>query len=236
MEEGLEGFEVTDNGLGMGEEDLRTLGQAHCTSKLESFEAIDELTSLGFRGEAFHSLCALSQSVRVTTRTEAASHGLVAEYGAGGTLVSIKPCAASKGTRIKVAGLFHEYAVRLGDWKKNSKKIIAKALKIVQGYAIGFPSTKFRCIGVEKGRQQTLIATSGDGSMATVVSELFGLHSKYLLVISKHQDDTSIEALVGRSDAPRRSSPDRQFFFINGHPSDQRIVLAKQKLGYNSNL
>lgn len=220
----MEGFEVVDNGSGMAEEDLRTLGQPHCTSKLVSFEAIDGLTSLGFRGEAFHSLCTLSQSVRVTTRTDAASHGLAAEYGEGGKLICIKPCAASKGTRIKVTGLFHEYAVRLGDWKKNSKKTLAKALKVIQGYAIGFPSIKLRCIEMVKGRQQVLIATSGDGSMAAVFSELFGLHSKHLLSVSKSQDDVAIEALFGRSDAPRRSSPDRQFFFVNGHPSDQRLV------------
>lgn len=224
--EGLEAFEVTDNGTGIGEADLGVLGQAHCTSKLESFGDIDGLESLGFRGEAFHSLCTLSRLTTLTSRPAASEFGLVARYaGAGGALQSLRPCPASAGTKVRVEGLFHEYAVRLTDWRKNAKKVFAKALRTVQSYAVGFPGVKFRCVAEERGRHQVLLATSGSGSLVAVFSELFGVHSGHLAAVSDTAlPDMTITAALGRPDGPRRSTADRQFLFVNGHPSDQRLI------------
>lgn len=223
--DGLEAFEVADDGSGMEESDLNVLGQSHCTSKLNTFESIDGLESLGFRGEAFHSLCALSRCVTVTTRQPGAPHGLVAEYGAGGALLGMRPTACSPGTRVRITGLFHEYAVRLQEWKRGAKKALSKAVRVVQTFSIGFPQVRFRCSVSDAGRLQNLVASSGSGSFACALSEVLGVASRDVLQLSASCTGAHVEGVIGHLSSTRRSSPDRQFVFVNGHPSDQRVIV-----------
>lgn len=223
--DGLEAFEVSDDGCGIEEADLKVLGQSHCTSKLQSFEGIDSLESLGFRGEAFHSLCALSRNVTVTTRQSGAPHGLVAEYGSGGSLVGLRPAACTPGTRVRITGLFHEYAVRLQEWKRSAKKALSKAVRMVQTYAIGFPAVRFRCSTSDAGRLQTLVASSGSGLMSCALSEVLGVSSREVTILQASCPGATVEGVVGRSSSSRRSTADRQFVYVNGHPSDQRVIL-----------
>lgn len=222
--DGIDAFEVIDDGCGMSAADLETLGGAHSTSKLSRFEDLDGVSTLGFRGEAFHSLCKLSQTVRVITRDASSTVGLHAEYQGTG-LKSVKPCASSRGTKVKVSGLFHEYAVRLSDWRRNGKKMVARVLKSIQAYAIGFPRVKFRVLSHDgNGRPQVLMASSGSGEVPLAFSELFGISSTHMTTASHSTDGWTIQLTSGTCNAPRRSTSDRQFFFVNGHPSDQRLL------------
>lgn len=67
---GLELLEIIDNGSGIDASNYETLALKHYTSKLTKFSDIDKLKTFGFRGEALSSLCAISKSVVVTTRTK----------------------------------------------------------------------------------------------------------------------------------------------------------------------
>jgi len=223
----MEAFEVVDNGAGMGEGELRVLCQAHCTSKLASFEDLEALESLGFRGEALHSLRTLSRSLLITSRRPTDPHGLIGEYCVSGD-IALRPCAASVGTRVRIAGMFHEYAVRLQDWRREGKRALGRAVRLVQSYAVGFPAVKVRCSTVGPN-PSVLVGTSGSGEPACALAEVFGsaIRAKdftRLPPISLPDGSATFSALVALPSAPRRSTPDRQFFYVNGHPSDQRAL------------
>lgn len=227
LEDGLEGFEVTDNGIGMGESELTMIGEAHATSKLTKFEDLEDgqMVSLGFRGEALYSLKNLSRRVTVISKTCQMAHGLQ-KVLTDKPLSNLQPCASNQGTRIKVEGLFADYAVRLSEWKRDSKKVMAKVLKIVQSLAISFPLVKFKLTNNSSTSKQpqTLLNTSGPGSHVEVLGELFGFPSKFFIPFHHRIGHCEVLGCFAKPEAPRRSTSDRQFFFVNGHPSDQRLV------------
>lgn len=71
---GSEGFEVSDNGFGIDENNFQGITAKHYTSKLKDFSDLESINTFGFRGEALSSLCCLS-NVTITTWHSTASHG-----------------------------------------------------------------------------------------------------------------------------------------------------------------
>jgi DNA mismatch repair ATPase MutL len=71
------------------------LGGSHCTSKLDAFEDLEEMETLGFRGEAFHSLCVLSKSVLLITRHREAEIGIEVQFNNMAVKMAQKPVPSS---------------------------------------------------------------------------------------------------------------------------------------------
>ena len=92
---GLESFEVIDNGSGIPPTDYPSIALKHHTSKLAAFDDLEAVATFGFRGEALSSLCALAESITVTTATAAdAPVGTVLEFERTGKLKEKKGKAA----------------------------------------------------------------------------------------------------------------------------------------------
>ncbi len=122
--------QVADNGQGMTPEDLAQAAQPHSTSKLSTHPptaerpdtehlppqasaslGLDNVRSLGFRGEALHSLSQLAQ-LEICSRTMGQTEGWQARYGAGGSLTSLETVAIAPGTIITVSELFAAWPAR----------------------------------------------------------------------------------------------------------------------------
>ncbi|MDF3018276.1 MAG: mismatch repair protein MutL, partial [Thermomicrobiales bacterium] len=101
---GIELIEVVDDGCGIAPADLPLAVCRHATSKLSSFEDLDRLTTLGFRGEALPSIGAVS-SLAIRSRTGETTHAslLRVTFGEVATPVSV---GASLGTAVTVRDLF----------------------------------------------------------------------------------------------------------------------------------
>ncbi|CAK5277928.1 unnamed protein product, partial [Mycena citricolor] len=82
---GVASIEVIDNGCGISQDDYEGVALKHHTSKLSSFEDLTTVTTFGFRGEALSSLCALCESVVVSTCTKAPM-GVTLEMDASGQI------------------------------------------------------------------------------------------------------------------------------------------------------
>lgn len=101
-EGGLKHLQVQDDGCGVAREDLPLLCARHATSKLRSYDELETLCTLGFRGEALASISFVAH-VTVTTMTAGTAHGWRARYGDGELLApGAKPVAAVPGTNIVV--------------------------------------------------------------------------------------------------------------------------------------
>ena len=101
---------VADNGCGMETDDLLMAFQAHATSKLSSAEDLENIQTLGFRGEALAAISEISRT-RCTTKRHDADHGHAIEIE-GGIMGEIKTAAGSPGTVFEVRDLFYNTPVR----------------------------------------------------------------------------------------------------------------------------
>lgn len=100
-------IQVTDNGGGLSVEDLRQAATSHSTSKLTAKEELWNIRSLGFRGEALHSLSRLSH-LTLCSRPQTSDHsGFCMTCDRTGRPTSVTPVAMAPGTRVTVEDLFY---------------------------------------------------------------------------------------------------------------------------------
>lgn len=114
-------IQVIDNGKGMSETDARMAFERHATSKIKSAEDLFSLHTMGFRGEALPSICAISQ-VELRTRTEDAQMGTRIVIN-GSKVESQEPCICEKGTSISVRNLFFNVPARRKFLKSDSGEL-----------------------------------------------------------------------------------------------------------------
>jgi DNA mismatch repair protein PMS2 len=107
----------------------------HHTSKLRSYDDLENLDTFGFRGEALASLCALSQLYIITAREMDRPRGTRLEFEVSGKLKSTSTIAAQRGTKVVVEEIFHNLPVRKKELEKNIKREYGKVLTLLQAYA-----------------------------------------------------------------------------------------------------
>jgi DNA mismatch repair protein MutL len=117
---------VADNGTGMDWEDLQKAATAHSTSKIRSSDDLWKITSLGFRGEALHSLAALAE-VEILSRRRGTTEGWRVSYNSQGELVEQSVVAIAPGTVVSVSNLFGTWPVR-----RKGLPSVAQQLKAIQ--------------------------------------------------------------------------------------------------------
>ncbi len=132
---------VTDNGSGMSKEDLLLAVKPHTTSKIEKFEDIYNLSTLGFRGEALASIANVSKLTIVSRiEEESIGHQIVVH---GGEIISVKECSANKGTSVEVKDLFYNTPARLKFLKSDYTEKI-HIIRTIEEYAIAYPNISFK--------------------------------------------------------------------------------------------
>lgn len=133
---GLEYFEVIDNGHGISRSNIDSVGLKHHTSKLEEFEDLTKVKTLGFRGEAVASLCALANVEIISCTDSDAPMATKVELNIDGTVKNKSVAHRKKGTSVKVTQLFEKLPVRRKDLEKNVRREFVKAVGMIQAYAL----------------------------------------------------------------------------------------------------
>ena len=228
---GADTIEVADNGSGVAPENHQALTVKYATSKISTFDDLAALGSFGFRGEALSSLCALSQSLTVVTRTEREDAGTRLEYDAAGAIRSASTAARAVGTTVTVRGIFEPLPVRHKEFRKNARREYGKALAVLQAYALVSVDARLIVSHQPSGKhakRQTVLHTQGDleGGVLANVATVFGAKTAQSLV--KVDADLpggggcALRGYVSKPTAPNtgRASGDRQFFYVNGRPVD----------------
>ncbi|KAH8480327.1 hypothetical protein H0E87_030545 [Populus deltoides] len=140
---GLKLIQVSDDGHGIRREDLPILCERHTTSKLTSYEDLQSIKSMGFRGEALASMTYVGH-VTVTTITPGKLHGYRVSYRDGVMEDEPKPCAAVKGTQIMVENLFYNMIARRKTFQ-NSSDDYSKIVDLLSRFAIHHINVSFSC-------------------------------------------------------------------------------------------
>ncbi len=143
-------IEVTDNGHGMPPEDLALCIRRHATSKLRSIEDLDQLRSLGFRGEALPSIAAVSR-LSILTRAAEAKEAFFwdGETSPPQPLTHGTFLGSSNGTRIRATGLFAPLPARLKFLKSKGAEV-SQAREWMERLALAHPQTRFELWSDEK--------------------------------------------------------------------------------------
>ncbi|KAF8265868.1 hypothetical protein EI94DRAFT_1685081 [Lactarius quietus] len=244
---GLKSIEVIDNGSGIAPEDYESIALKHYTSKLASFSDLTSVLTFGFRGEALSSLCALSESVSVTTATSSqAPMGTVLAFDNTGRLTSHSgKVARQRGTTVSITGLFTPLPVRRKEFERHAKREFGKALHLLTAYAL-VPCTRENNGVVltvsntpDGGKKTAQLRTDGATSIRASVGALWGPKQLENLVdlrlsfevvpektVLRRRDEGDVcnhqirvEGLISKfTPGAGRVGTDRQFFFINGRP------------------
>lgn len=166
-EGGIRYLRVTDNGIGIAGEDVPTAFLRHATSKLEKRQDLEQIASLGFRGEALASIAAVAK-VELLTKTQEEKLGTRATVQGGGR-VHTEAVGCPEGTTILVRDLFYNLPARLKFLKKTATEA-AYAVDVVEKLALSHPEISFRLIKDNK----SLLHTPGDGKLLSAVYAVLG--------------------------------------------------------------
>ncbi len=222
---------VTDNGSGIEEQDFANICLKHYTSKLCDFSDVESVSTFGFRGEAMSSLCAIAHVNITTATTKTAPQAWSIEYDSMGSISSKKMTSRPKGTTVEVSNLFERLPVRRIDLVKNIKREYHRAVSFLQCYALVSTGVRMIVRHIDsRGRKSIVLSTSGTKELKQNINSVFGSNSARGLesvdftvsVPAKfHQGEEDIDFsgfISNASFGQGRSSPDRQFWYINGRP------------------
>ena len=206
---GVTYMRVTDNGSGILREDIRNAFVSHATSKILHEEDLHGIGTLGFRGEALASICAVSR-VDVLTRTADDDVGTVYKIE-GSEEVLLSDAGCPEGTTIVVKDLFYNTPARMKFLKKDVTEGNSVA-GVVDRIALSHPEISIRFIRDDK----QILVTPGNGNLKSTIYSVFGKDfSNALLETSYELNGVTVEGFVSK---PTASRPNRsmQFFFLNG--------------------
>ncbi|KAJ7568741.1 hypothetical protein O6H91_01G046000 [Diphasiastrum complanatum] len=187
-EGGLKLIQISDNGHGISYEDLPILCERHTTSKINSYEDLQTITTLGFRGEALASMTFVAH-LTVITMTEGQIHGYRVSYKDGAMEGEPRPCAAIKGTQIMVENLFYNVIARKKAFKNPSEEY-SRILDVISRYAIQKIGVSFSC--KKHGDSRTDIHTDSTSSRTDAIRAVYGPGvARELVSVTASDDDPS---------------------------------------------
>lgn len=205
---GISKIRIIDNGSGMSKDDLEFAFERHATSKIRKAADLENVKSMGFRGEALASIAAIAH-VELVSKTEDDNigHKIVVE---GGKILEIEDSASQKGTTITVSNLFFNTPVRY----KFLKKDFTEAGYIedaVTRIAIANPNIAIKLINGNK----TIIQTNGNGDLKTVIYTIYGKEiAEGLLEVNYEYEGIKVTGAIGKPEIARNNRS-YQMFFVN---------------------
>lgn len=241
QEGGRQLIRISDDGWGMSADDALLCLERHATSKIREVEDIQELFTMGFRGEALPSIAAISKFTLLTCpRSEEKNKQ---EEGTlilveGGHLISCSSAACSAGTTLEVRSLFFNVPVRR-KFQKSPAFDTQEILKMIGLLALAYPTVHFELMSDQKLLLKTPL-TSSLSSFKDLLSKRIEcvLGQEYrstLLPLKFQQNPYEIEGFIGSSLAhkPNRTG---QHLFINQRLVVSPLIAAAVLEGYGSML
>lgn len=208
---------ITDNGGGIEAAQVPTAFLSHATSKIEKVEDLENIASLGFRGEALSSIAAVSQ-VELITKTPSAISG-VRYVIEGGVEQSLEEMGAPDGTTFLIRNLFYNTPARSKFLKSDSSEANYIGTMMEQ-LALSHPEISFKYIQ----NKQVKLHTSGNYNVKDVIYNVYGRDmAKALLEVSYENDFMKIEGYAGK---PEVSRGNRSFenYYVNGRFVKNNII------------
>lgn len=213
-------IQVTDNGCGMSPEDVKMCLEPHATSKLNSFEDLYRIQTMGFRGEALPSMASISNMEIRSRRHEDSAEGYRIEVS-GGEETAYEPAAVEPGTQVSIRNLFYNVPARR-QFLRTDLTELRYILRMIQQAALANPDIAFECIA-----DREKIYTLPSQSLLERIPMIFGASYKASMI--PVQESTEYLSVTGFIGDPKHSRKNRgeQFLFVNQRAIQHRVLMHR---------
>lgn len=226
---GIEFIRVTDNGVGMEREQLRTAFLRHATSKIENASDLTRISSLGFRGEALSSIAAVAKVEVITKTADNVTGSRIFLDGARET--GLEEVGAPDGTTFLVRNLFFNTPVRRKFLKQPATEG-GYIIDLMEHLALSRPDISFKLMA----GNQMKFHTSGNGDLKEVIYRIYGRDVAASLVpVQMEKDNIHVEGYLGKP-VLVRSNRNFEIYFINGRFIRSSVVSRAVEEGYKEYL
>ena len=228
VEGGLGSLEVTDDGCGMTPDEMALALERHATSKLPD-EAIEQVATLGFRGEALPSIASVSRfTLESRPRASEQAWRKVVDHGA---IVADEPAALPPGTRVRVEQVFAKVPARR-KFLRTPRSEYAACLDVVRRLAMARPDIGFT---LEHGERR-ILALQPDEAIADRVAQVVAreLKDNGVAIELERPGEAGPIRLSGIAGLPtyNRGIADHQYLFVNGRPVKDRLLTGAVRGAY----
>ncbi|WP_135852313.1 DNA mismatch repair endonuclease MutL [Halorussus salinus] len=235
-EGGTDQIVVSDDGVGMSEADLRAAVREHTTSKIEDADDLDAgVTTLGFRGEALHTIGAVSR-VTITSKPRADADGSPDERGTelrleGGEVESVGPAGCPEGTTVEVADLFYNTPARR-KYLKTTTTEFSHVNTVVTRYALANPDVAVSL--THDGRE--VFATTGRGDLRSALLSVYGREVAESMIPA--DESAAGVAVSGYVSDPETTRSTREYIstYVNGRYVSSPVVREALLSAYGGQL
>ncbi|MBA4164835.1 MAG: DNA mismatch repair endonuclease MutL [Erythrobacter sp.] len=229
---GLDGFEVSDDGCGMSADEMALALERHATSKLPD-DAIEQVVTLGFRGEALPSIASVAR-LTLESRAKGSALGwtLAVDHGEA---VGHGPAALPPGTRVRVEGLFDKVPARR-KFLRSARSEYAACLDVVRRLAMARPEIAF---SLEHDGRRVLNLQAGEAMTDRVAGIVAReLKDNAVGIDLERPGPSGTMRLTGIAGLPtyNRGVADHQYLFVNGRPVKDRLLTGAVRGAYSDML
>ena len=212
---------VTDDGCGISFDEAETAFLRHATSKISGISDLDNIVSLGFRGEALASISAVSRLTMVTRTAEEVSGVKLVLHG--GRVVSKERTGCNTGTTVIVEDLFYNTPARRKFMKTDAREASA-ITELIQQYAVCYAGIRFMMIS----NGMTQFTTSGDGDTHAVIRSLYPSVARNGLLPVESGHVSGYVSDPGSTMSTRKG----QLFFVNERLVSSVVIEKGLEEGY----
>ncbi len=218
-------IQVIDNGGGMSEEDALMSFQRHSTSKIKDYEDLENIMTLGFRGEALASICSISQ-VEMKTRRPEDEVGVCIKID-GNEFKDVSKVNCDKGTSIAVKNLFYNTPGRRNFLKSNQTEFRHIYETFVKS-AISHPEIRF-----EFYNNDELIFSLKPGGLKERLAEVFTVQfTDSLIEVSAENSHIKVTGYISKPNFTKKAKQD-QYFYINNRCFFSKALNYSVYTGYD---
>ena len=224
VEGGLTSLEVTDDGCGMNPDEMALALERHATSKLPD-EAIEQVATLGFRGEALPSIASVARFT-IESRPAGAEQGWkrVVDHG---EIAAEGPAALPPGTRVRVENLFGKIPARR-KFLRTARSEYAACKDVIMRLAMARPDV---AISFDHGERRIFALQGGEG-LANRVAQLIARELKDNgVAIDMDRGEMRLTGIAGLP-TYNRGVADHQYLFVNGRPVKDRLLTGAVRGAY----
>jgi DNA mismatch repair protein MutL len=221
---GVKLVSVTDDGSGIGRDELKLALARHATSKIASLDDLEHVGSLGFRGEALASIASVSRLELTSRRSDDRHAWRVAAEGPA--LSPPEPATLPRGTRIEVRELYFNTPARR-KFLKSEQTEFAHCEEAFRRIALSRPDVAFSLIHNGRARLQVKPQPLA-ARIAAVLGEDFGAGA---LEVDESGGQIAIRGAIS-SPAHARGTRDAQYFFVNGRCVRDKVVAHAIRQAY----
>ncbi len=224
---GISLMRIEDDGVGMDEADLLLSVERHATSKLAD-DGLDDIRTLGFRGEALASIGSVAE-LTISTRQADAETGLrlAVRHGAKSRVV---PVAMNRGTIVEVRELFANVPARR-KFLKSERAEAAAITDVVKRLAMANPDVHFVLDGADRSASNWP-GREGEGALRARLGDVMGAEfGENAVTLATARHGMVVTGLAGLPTFTKANSLS-QYFFVNGRSVKDKVLVGAVRAAY----